>query len=184
MHAVDRQKRRELNMAREDTTGTPLYNCASRKNPLSAMLKNLLCAVLTVGLLTACGEPEDTRPGQPVKTRQLAFKEFIRQFEPMGKMLRDNRYDAARFLKFAEALDAAKDAPWTHFGPDTQYPPSKSTDAVWQQTAAFAKERDAFLAATGKLLEAARSQDKAQVDAPYKAVYDACQSCHRQFRQR
>ena len=171
-------------MAREDTTGTPLYNCASRKNALSAMLKNLLCAVLTVGLLAACGEPEDTRPGQPVKTRQLAFKEFIRQFEPMGKMLRDNRYDAARFLTFAEALDAAKEAPWTHFGPDTQYPPSKSTEAVWQKPDAFAKERNAFLAATGKLLEAARSKDKAQVDAPYKAVYDTCQSCHRQFRQR
>jgi cytochrome c556 len=48
----------------------------------------------TVALLAACGEVEDTRPGQPVKTRQTAFKEIVKAFEPMGVMLRENRYDA------------------------------------------------------------------------------------------
>ena len=58
-------------------------------------------------MLTGCGEVEDTRPGQPVKQRQVAFKEIVKTFEPMGVMLRKDRYDADKFLPMAEALLAA-----------------------------------------------------------------------------
>lgn len=134
--------------------------------------------------LAACGEPEDTRPGQPVKTRQEAFKSIIRSFEPMGKMLREDRYDADRFLKFAEEVVAKRDAPWAHFGADTNYPPTKSTPAVWEQPEKFAQEKQTFIQATDALLAAARSKDKKAVDAPYKAVYDSCKSCHSTFKAR
>lgn len=145
----------------------------------------LLLIFPVLALLTACmGEPEDTRPGQPVKTRQNAFKEIIRSFEPMGKMLREDRYEADRFLMFAESLVARRDAPWSHFGPDTNYPPTKATAEVWGQPAEFEKNRQAFIDATGKLLEAARSKDRKQVEAPYKAVHETCQTCHRTFKQR
>ena len=61
-------------------------------------------------MLTGCGEVEDTRPGQPVKQRQVAFKEIVKTFEPMGVMLRKDRYDADKFLPMAEALLAKRDA--------------------------------------------------------------------------
>ena len=93
------------------------------------MLKPSLTGLLllsTAALLAACGEPEDTRPGQPVKQRQQAFKEIIKSFEPMGVMLRKGSYEADRFLAFAEKLHAARELPWRHFGADTNYPPTKA----------------------------------------------------------
>ncbi|MBE0586583.1 MAG: cytochrome c, partial [Hydrogenophaga sp.] len=52
--------------------------------------KMLFLLVLVSALLLAgCGEVEDTRPGQPVKTRQEAFKDLLRSFEPMSKMMKE-----------------------------------------------------------------------------------------------
>jgi len=136
-------------------------------------------------LLTACsGEVEDSAPGQPVKTRQQAFKAIVRSFEPMGVMLRGETYDADKFLTLANELVARRDAPWAHFGPDSNYPPSRATPEVWRQPEKFAQDRQAFIAAIDTLLAAARTKDRQQLDAPYQAVYAACQGCHKTFKQR
>lgn len=145
----------------------------------------LASLVLTTALLAACaGEVEDTRPGQPVKTRQQAFKDIIRSFEPMGVMLRGNTYDADKFLALANEVVAKRDAPWRHFGPDTYYPPTKATAEVWQQPEKFEQARLAFFAATDTLLEVARTKDRKQLEAPYKAAYETCQDCHKTFKTR
>lgn len=61
--------------------------------------------VVTVGGLAACNPVvEDTRPGQPVKTRQVAFKEMLKVFEPMGTMLRTDRYQPEKFAALAAEL--------------------------------------------------------------------------------
>lgn len=143
-----------------------------------------LVALLTVVFLAGCGEVEDTRPGQPVKTRQTGFKEIIKVFEPMGVMLRENRYDADKFLTMANGLIAKRDAPWAHFGPDTNYPPTKATELVWQETERFERERVAFFNATDALLAAAQKKEKSAVDTAYKAVYETCQNCHKPFKAR
>lgn len=141
--------------------------------------------LLTSVLLAACsGEVEDTRPGQPVKTRQAAFKDIIRSFEPMGVMLRGKNFNGDKFLAMAEELVGKREAPWAHFGPDTNYPPTKATAEVWQQPEQFERERQAFISATDALLAAARTKDRQQLDVPYQAVYDSCQSCHKTFKKR
>lgn len=147
-------------------------------------MRRLTALLLLPCLLAACGEPEDTRPGQPVRHRQQAFKELIRDFEPMGKMLRDNRYDADKFLGMAETLAGKREAPWGYFGPETDYPPSKAKAAVWTEAAEFDAARQAFLAASERLLAAARAKDKATVEKTYQATYETCQDCHRRFRER
>ncbi|MDR2837777.1 MAG: cytochrome c [Azonexus sp.] len=144
----------------------------------------LLALLLATALFAACGEVEDTRPGQPVKTRQEAFKAMIRSFEPMGVMLRKEDYDADKFLALAKDLVARRDAPWSHFGADTNYPPTKATAEVWQQPEKFTEAKNAFLAATDTLLTAAQTRDRKQLDKPYEAVYDTCQNCHKTFRRR
>ncbi len=143
-----------------------------------------LVALSAAILLAACGEPEDTRPGQPVKQRQTAFKDIIKSFEPMGVMLRKGSYDAERIEKFTAELVAKRDLPWSHFGPDTNYPPTKATAEVWSKPAEFDKEKQAFIAATDKLQAAVQSKDKAQVGVAYDAVHDSCKSCHKQFKAR
>lgn len=144
----------------------------------------VLATLSALLLLAACGEPEDTRPGQPVKTRQTAFKEIIKVFEPMGVMLRENRFEAEKFLRLATALHERRDAPWSHFGPDTNYPPTKATPLVWEDAARFESERQTFLKTTDELLAAAQSQDQARIKAAYDAVYASCRDCHKPFKSR
>jgi cytochrome c556 len=136
-------------------------------------------------LLAACQRPvEDTRPGQPVKTRQLAFKEMLKVFEPMGTMLRTNSYEAEKFAALAGELMARREAPWRHFGPDTRYPPTKAKAEVWSEAAQFERERQEFFAASEELLAAAKTKDRAVAEKAYFKAYDRCQSCHDRYKEK
>jgi cytochrome c556 len=133
--------------------------------------------------LTACSKPvEDTRPGQPVKTRQVAFKEMLKVFEPMGTMLRTNRYEPEKFVLLATELIAKREAPWVHFSPDTHYPPTKAKTKVWEQPESFEREKQVFMRVTDALLAAARSKDLDNVKKAYSKVYNTCNSCHQEFK--
>lgn len=146
---------------------------------------NTLLPALMIAGLSACGQPvEDTRPGQPVKTRQTAFKEILKVFEPMGTMLRTSSYHADRFAALAAELVARRDLPWAHFGADTNYPPTKAKPTVWSKPEAFERERVAFFAATDALLVAAQTREVEAASKAYFKVYDLCQSCHREFKEK
>lgn len=153
-----------------------------RYEPMPRTLIGLALAALLA--LAACGEVEDTRPGQPVKQRQTAFKEIIKVFEPMGTMLRTNRYDAEKFARLADELVTRRDAPWQHFGADTHYPPTKAKAEVWRKAAEFEQERKTFIAATDELKAAAQGKQLAQAEAAYKKTYESCQSCHKAFKEK
>ncbi|MDR2365286.1 MAG: cytochrome c, partial [Zoogloeaceae bacterium] len=107
-------------------------------------------------LFVGCGDVEDTRPGRPVARRQAAFREMLQRFEPMGIQLREGTYTADVFRRQAEALANMKAVPWDHFGPDTQYPPSKSDDRLWREPDIFAAEREEFMRAAESLRLAAQ----------------------------
>jgi cytochrome c556 len=149
--------------------------------PLPAVSLLVAC----ICLLAACsGEVEDTRPGQPVKTRQTAFKEMLRSFEPMGVMLRDNRYNADKFLTLTQELIARREAPWSHFAAGTDYPPSKALPAVWSEADKFEANRKAFFKVSDELLLAAASKDVKAARRAYDALHDTCRDCHRNFKVR
>ncbi len=145
-------------------------------------MSRILLLLLAPLLLSACGEMEDTRPGQPVAHRQQAFKAILRSFEPMGVQLRQDRYEADEFLKYATELDRIKDEPWSYFGADTNYPPTKATDKLWEDMATFEKGRDDFLKAVTALVPAAQTKDVEQVRVAYKAVEESCRNCHKPFK--
>lgn len=146
------------------------------------MSRRILLSLTAMLVLAACGQVEDTRPGQPVKKRQDAFKSILLSFEPMGKMLRADQYDPDKFATLAAELVQKREAPWPYFGPDTHYPPTKAKAAVWERPADFDKERQSFLAATDELLAAAKTRDQAKVQAAYDKLQASCKSCHRSFR--
>jgi cytochrome c556 len=136
-------------------------------------------------LLSACSsEPEDTRPGQPVAHRRAAFKELLREFEPMGTMLRDNAFDAQRFAAQAAKVKALSDRPWQYFEPGTQYPPSHAKDEVWSKPAEFDAQRQAFLTATDKLAAVAGTKDAKVAAAAFQAAEKTCKDCHDGFKKR
>ena len=148
--------------------------------PRSARLAALTLSMLALG---ACStEVADTHPEQPVSKRQEAFKGMLRSFEPMGTMLKEGRYDPERFTRHAGEVAALKEAPWPHFGPDTNYPPTKALAAVWDRPEDFARLRSKFIATIDALVAAAASREQAQVRSAFAAAQDSCKACHRDFR--
>lgn len=145
--------------------------------------KKILIVTLCA-LVAACGEPADTRPGQPVAHRRAAFEKILHAFEPMGVQLRENEYKPDVFLDRAKELADLKDGPWQYFGADTNYPPTHATAKVWSDPELFEKERKAFLADTDHLLQAAESRDQKTVTAAYDALHEHCRSCHKVFKKK
>lgn len=143
----------------------------------------LLPILLSTFALAACtAEVADTHPDQPVTKRQQAFKQLLRSFEPMGKMLQDSRYDPEAFARHAGEVATLKDAPWAHFGPDTNYPPTKALAAVWERPDDFERRRGDFIAAIDALSAAAATRDETGVRAAFATAQDSCKACHRDFR--
>lgn len=147
-------------------------------------LKTMTLAVCAAALAACSDVVEDTRPGQPVKHRQEAFKDILRVFEPMGTMLRTNSYDADRFALMAEALLERRDGPWSFFADDTYYPPTKAREAVWTRPDDFEDHLQAFVEATDELFEAAQARELARVRSAYDTAYGSCRNCHEEFRKR
>lgn len=148
--------------------------------PLPVRLALLSVCALT---LAACSsEIPDTHPDQPVTKRQQAFKAMLRTFEPMGTMLKDRRYDADAFARLANELASLREQPWSHFGPDTNYPPTKALAAVWEKPAEFEQRRQSFIEASDRLIAAAAARNEAEARSTYAAVQDSCKACHRDFR--
>lgn len=141
----------------------------------------LLFPLLLIGL-AACGPVEDTRPGKPVAHRQAAFKDILRSFEPMGVMLQQEKFDPKAFQALANEVIAKREGPWSYFGADTNYPPSKSMPEVWTEKEKFEESRTAFFKATDQLKLSADSGDRTSMAAAHKAVYDTCKQCHKKFK--
>jgi cytochrome c556 len=137
----------------------------------------VLCAALA-----ACGPVEDTRPGRPVGHRQEAFQAILRAFEPMGIQLRENTFKPVSFRDYARELDRIKDTPWEYFGEDTQYPPSRSLDRLWEDKAGFNALTEDFRRLTEELKVAAESLDEAKIRVAWTAVEKNCRDCHKGYR--
>lgn len=151
--------------------------------PRSKRPVRLALLALSALTLSACSQDvADTHPDQPVTKRQQAFKAMLRGFEPMGTMLQEKRYDADAFARLASSFVELRDAPWSHFGADTNYPPTKAKPAVWEKPAEFEQRREAFIAATDRLLAAASARVEADARTAYAAAQDSCKACHRDFR--
>ena len=148
---------------------------------MSARFQRVFCLLLPC--LAACGPVEDTHPGQPVAHRQAAFKQILKSFEPMGVQLRTQAYDPERFAELANALAAAKDGPWTYFGPDTCYPPSKAKPVLCEEAETFATKREAFRKAVDRLAAVAPGKNEDAVRAAYQAVQDSCRDCHKRYKE-
>ena len=108
------------------------------------------------------------------------YLELLRRY---GETYRFKEAGPDEFLRLAEALIAKRDGPWSYFGADTNYPPTKATPDVWKQPEVFEKDKQAFITATDALLAAAKSKDKVQVEKTYDAVHEACKTCHKHIKE-
>lgn len=140
--------------------------------------------LLALLLLTACGEaPRDTHPDQPVTKRKAVFKQMLRTLEPLGMAARGRQdYDEREFLAAARELRKLAEQPWSHFTPDSNYPPTRAKAEVWSQADEFAQSRQRFLLAADRLVKAAETGGQEAVRPAVDEVEKSCQACHRRFR--
>ena len=150
------------------------------------MTKTVFTPLLLAGLclLGACGdEARDTHPQQWVSKRQAIFKNFTRALEPMGLVARERKdYDKAEFQEQARALQELAGQPWPLFPPDSNYAPTRTKAAAWQQPAEFKAAQDQFMAGVEQLVKVAGSADMPAIKAAVDQVEKSCKSCHTQFR--
>lgn len=59
---------------------------------------------------------------------------------------------------------------------------TKATPAIWEKSDEFAKSAKNLSKASGELAAAAKSKDDSAVAEKFKAVGEACSSCHKAFR--
>ena len=138
----------------------------------------------TALLLSACGgEPEDTRPGQPVAHRRAAFKDLIKAFEPIGVMFRAEKFNSGKFKLQVSEVMARREAPWPYFQPDTNYPPSRSRPEVWSEPEKFERMKQDFFKATDQLAVVS-GDDARAAEAAFRAVESTCKDCHQAFKNR
>ena len=91
-------------------------------------------------------------------------------------------YNSQAFLASAKALKQLASEPWTHFTPDSNYPPTRAKPEVWQKPTDFTHARQKLEESTEKLLKAAESGNMALIRPALESVEESCKSCHQQFR--
>lgn len=140
-------------------------------------------AILAALALTACSEPKDTHPDQPVTKRKAVFKEMLRTFEPLGQVVREREdYQAQVFLAGAKELDRLASHPWPFFTPDSNYPPTRAKNEAWEKPQEFKQAQHAFQASTALLVKASESGKIDQIRPAFNEVEKSCKACHQQFR--
>lgn len=133
-------------------------------------------------LLAACGGQPEEPKGEASRNRTAAFKEMMPEFAQMGKAAKgDEAYDPAAFRAAAAVFAAKAQDPFAHFQNDPEGN-GRALPQIWQQPAAFARERDTFLAAVAELNAEAQKGDLQKIRAAYEKTDAACQSCHTAYR--
>src|SRR5690606_23107644 len=120
-----------------------------------------------VGGAYAPGASAQVKPDVLVKQRQAAMvlqgKYFYGHLRPVaqGKM----PYDAKLVARDVMYLDALSKMAWDGFAPSTKGVKSRSTSAIFTETAKFKEQQDRFMAEVTRLSEVTRKGDEAAIRA-------------------
>jgi cytochrome c556 len=147
---------------------------AMRKPRITALLLLVtLCGFATIAYVEA-----DEVPLGPIRDRQELMKGIGKNAKVVGAALKAG--DKAPVAAAAEKIqaDAAKIA--ALFPPGSTNPKSRAKAAIWQQWPKF--ESDAKQLQTNAAALAATAKAGGNVRDAAQKLFDACKSCHDQFR--
>ena len=125
--------------------------------------------------------PQGLTPEQVVAARQSAFHLSAVAFGGMraavesGGDVKGAAFSARGLARWAEVLP-------TMFPDGTRLEGSRALPSVWQDRPGFDARAADFRSATARLSAAAQAGDKAAFADAYKAVGQACSSCHTPYR--
>jgi cytochrome c556 len=138
--------------------------------------------LVTCVVLSACGGVD---PNSPLGQRKAIFKEMLKTSEDMSGMLHGRlTFEGQKFADNAVRLDALSHEPWKHFPPVREADHTSAKDDVWQKQARFQELARSLESATGEMLIASqvRPFQKSVLTPAIEKVEDACDACHREFR--
>ncbi|MEB0040332.1 MULTISPECIES: cytochrome c [unclassified Pseudomonas] len=146
-------------------------------------LKRLSVVLLACLTLSACGGVD---PNSPLGQRKAIFKQMLKTSENLSGMLKGRVvFDGQLFTDGAIKLDSLSHEPWKHF-PSVKEESSHSSakNDVWEKQARFQQLARSLESATGELVIATNAKpfSASNLNPAVQKVQDACEACHKEFR--
>ncbi|MDB6047916.1 MAG: cytochrome [Pseudomonas sp.] len=145
-------------------------------------LKRFSVVLLACLALSACGGVD---PNSPLGQRKAIFKQMLKTSEDLSGMLKGRvAFDGQRFTDGAVKLDSLSHEPWKHFPSVKEDSNSSAKDEVWQKQARFQELAHSLESATGELVVATNAKPfkASNLNPAVQKVQDACEACHKEFR--
>jgi cytochrome c556 len=145
-------------------------------------LKRFSVVLLACLALSACGGVD---PNSPLGQRKAIFKQMLKTSEDLSGMLKGRvAFDGQRFTDGAVKLDSLSHEPWKHFPSVKEDSYSSAKDEVWQKQARFQELAHSLESATGELVVATNAKPfkASNLNPAVQKVQDACEACHKEFR--
>ena len=117
-----------------------------------------------------------------VKERMDEFSKARNQMQEMRRALQNNQFDTIAETSADMQIWAKKIV--SLFPEGSKIPPSEAALSIWRDNEGFAKAAALYDDSLVKLNEAALTNDRDMVITAFKKVGQACQSCHKSYRQR
>nr|MBQ6656729.1 cytochrome c [Ottowia sp.] len=147
------------------------------------MNKMLTAAALVAAFAALPAQAQFAKAEDAVAYRQGAYRVLAHHFGSLGAMANDKApFDAARAAADGEVLAALAKLPAAGFVAGAESKAAKP--AIWTEADKFKQLDQDLVSAAGKLAEAAKSGDLAQIKAAFGPTAKTCKACHDEFRQK
>ena len=142
------------------------------------MQKTIITALFI--LLTASVSSQVVAQDDVIEKRQKAMKSNSADVKAIKGAVESKDY-ATIETKAKDIMGTADKIP-SLFPKGSTAGKTKATPAIWEKSDEFAKSAKNLSKASGELASAAKSKDDSAVAEKFKAVGEACSSCHKAFR--
>jgi cytochrome c556 len=149
-------------------------------------LLTFLIASMFAALVPPAGA-QQAKPDTVIRYRQGLMNVMGWNIDQLGAMVRHTgALDAREFAVRAERLAALGPQIAEGFpkgtGSADKVAVNDAAPAIWTDAAGFQTKIDEYIAGTKKLLDAAKTNDEAQMRAQFRKVSDSCRGCHDTFK--
>lgn len=140
---------------------------------------NVLWLAFLVPAATLAADPEDI-----IKYRQNSMKASGAHMAASSAIIKGKVPFNSRLIVHALALEQLNHDTASLFPKGSDFGKTKALDAVWEKRADFEKAANEVSIKAKAFTRAAASRDPKTAEPAFKALGDACSSCHKKFRKK
>lgn len=118
-------------------------------------------------------------PAGPVRERHELMEEIGSHAEQIGNKIKSGATDGV--ADHAAAIHERAQRVVELFEEKATHPESRAKEEIWSNWEWFERDSRAFVASSGKLLEAARQND--DIRGAAGEMFESCKTCHKEFRE-